>query len=145
MFTPMNPKTIIETTLRNRGGNFTFDGDVVSFTQGYMVAAEGYEHVCTLHDFKKGSIVTQYMQYVREHVEYGTYPEDTYNPVKNGFVIGTWMHQGKVYLDVSQNVGPNYLWATEEEWLNIALETARERNQLAIWDCKNNCEISVEG
>jgi hypothetical protein len=49
--------------------------------------------------------------------------------------LGTWLNEGKVYLDVSQNV----------QQRETAVRLGRERNQKAIWDVVNMVEIETGG
>lgn len=49
--------------------------------------------------------------------------------------LGTWLNEGKIYLDVSQNI------MSREEGIRIG----RERNQKAIWDVVNQVEIDTGG
>lgn len=53
-----------------------------------------------------------------------------------GSFYGVWVdsESGKVYLDISVNY----------DSLDVALQVAKEENQLAIWDVKNQKEIRVK-
>lgn len=49
--------------------------------------------------------------------------------------LGTWVKDGKVYLDVAENIQDK----------DVATQIGRERNQLAIWDVVNLQEIDTGG
>jgi hypothetical protein len=49
--------------------------------------------------------------------------------------LGTWLNEGKVYLDVSENIQSK----------SRATKIGRERNQLTIWDVANLSEIDTGG
>lgn len=53
----------------------------------------------------------------------------------NDHYFGSWRDEntGKVYIDISECIYD----------LDEALALARSRNELAIWDVKNNCEIRL--
>lgn len=51
----------------------------------------------------------------------------------DSFYLGSWIHEGKVYLDVSQKISDRA----------EAMELAVELGELAIWDVRNSQEISV--
>ncbi len=48
-----------------------------------------------------------------------------------GIGIGTWVHEGQIYLDLVQNIHD----------LDIATRMAKRRGEIAIYDCKNQKEI----
>ena len=50
-----------------------------------------------------------------------------------GIGIGTWIHKGQIYFDLVNNI----------QDLNIATRVARERGEIAIWDCRNQKEITL--
>tara|TARA_R100001510_G_scaffold3855_1_gene3065 strand:- start:216 stop:614 length:399 start_codon:yes stop_codon:yes gene_type:complete len=47
--------------------------------------------------------------------------------------IGTWIHEGKIYFDVVQH------FFNED----LAIDAGKKRGQVAIWDCKNQKEITL--
>jgi hypothetical protein len=51
------------------------------------------------------------------------------------YYLGLWLNAGKLYLDVSQNI----LDAT------LAILAGIRRDQIAIWDVVNGCEIATGG
>ena len=48
-----------------------------------------------------------------------------------GLGVGTWVHEGQIYLDLVQNIHD----------LDIATRMAKRRGEIAIYDCKNQKEI----
>ena len=104
----MKPSTIIKKTLAN--GGFTPES-----VQGrYIVATPNNENIVKLKHFTK-SLVSAYTRLAH----------------KQGLAIGTWVNQGKVYLDTIKGF----------EDLGEALEFARLSNQLAIYDREAGQEI----
>lgn len=108
----LNLNEIIAQTLANGGGTFPAVED------GYMVGGVVPERTCTPEEF--------------ERVLYDFVAEHGHN--LGGAHIGTWIDNGVVYLDVSENV------ADQEEALNLA----RERGERAIYDIRNGESIFVE-
>ena len=48
-----------------------------------------------------------------------------------GIGIGTWVHKGQIYFDLVNNI----------QDLDIATRMAKRRNEIAIYDCKNQKDI----
>ena len=48
-----------------------------------------------------------------------------------GMGIGTWVHDGKIYFDLVQHIHD----------LDVATKVAKERGEIAIYDCANQKEI----
>jgi hypothetical protein len=97
-------------------------------TSGFMVAKPPeYGAVVDAADFldpvKGPKILADYMKTHREDLASG----------KN--YLGTWLNEGKVYLDVSENI----------QDVAEATKIGRERNQKAIWDVVNLQEIDTGG
>ena len=96
-------------------------------TEGYMVAKPpSYSKVVDETDFfdpiTGRKILSSYM---KEHK----------SDLAGTAYMGTWVHEGKVYLDVSENI----LDRAE------AIRLGVERNQKAIWDVVNETEIDTGG
>jgi len=49
----------------------------------------------------------------------------------SGMGVGTWIHDGKIYFDLVQ-----HLYS-----LDVATDIAKKRNEIAIYDCKNQKDI----
>jgi hypothetical protein len=47
--------------------------------------------------------------------------------------IGTWVHDGAIYFDIVQHIHD----------LNVAIKIARERGEIAIYDCANLKDITL--
>jgi hypothetical protein len=97
-------------------------------TSGFMVAKPPeFGAVVDAADFldpvKGPKILADYMKTHREDLASG----------KN--YLGTWLNEGKVYLDVSENI----------QDVAEATKIGRERNQKAIWDVVNLQEIDTGG
>ena len=88
---------------------------------GYMVALEGFELKVPVSEFFTGVVA----DYIGEHAQ-----KLMSNPA---LCLGTWVNEGSVYLDLSENV-PNR---------EKALELGRERHQLAIFNLETFEEVVV--
>ena len=104
----MKPNYIIKQTLKN--GGFTPD----NVKGRYIVATPNNETITPIKHFTK-SLVRAYLRLANEQ----------------SLAIGTWVHNGKVYLDSIKGF----------EDLEEALGFARLSNQLAIYDRLENKEI----
>jgi hypothetical protein len=98
-------------------------------TKGYMVAKPPeFSHVVDEADFfdpiKGPKILSAYM--IRNKADLG-------KGGKN--YLGTWLNEGKIYLDVSQNIMSR----------SEATKLGTERNQKKIWDVVNQVEIDTGG
>ena len=104
----MKPNYIIKQTLKN--GGFTPD----TVKGRYIVATPNNETIKPIKHFTK-SLVRAYLRLATEQ----------------SLTIGTWVNQGKVYLDSVKGF----------EDLGEALEFARLSNQLALYDHEAGQEI----
>ena len=104
----MKPSTIIKKTLAN--GGFTPE----SIQGRYIVATPSNEKAVSLKHFTK-SLVSAYTRLAHQQ----------------GLAIGTWVNQGKVYLDTVKGF----------QDLEEALVFAKMSNQLAIFDREAGQEI----
>ena len=112
--------SVVEDTLANGGLTIKpFTGEKPS--GGYMVALQGYELQVPLSEFFTGVVA----DYIGEHAQ-----KLMDNP---SLCVGTWVNEGSVYLDLSENV-PS---------LDKALELGRERNQLAVFNLSTFEEVVV--
>ena len=59
----------------------------------------------------------------------------TYHMYKyaSGIGVGTWIHEGQIYFDLVQRIYN----------LDVATGVAKERGEIAIYDCKNQKEITL--
>ena len=111
---------MVEDTLANGGLTIKpFTGEKPS--GGYMVALQGYELQVPVTEFFTGVVA----DYIGEHAQ-----KLMANPA---LCLGTWLNEGTVYLDLSENV------SNREK----ALELGRERHQLAIFSLDTFEEVVV--
>ena len=104
----MKPSTIIKKTLAN--GGFTSES-----VQGrYIVATPSNENIVKLKHFTK-SLVSAYIHLAHQQ----------------GLAVGTWVNQGKVYLDTVKGF----------QDLEEAIVFAKMSNQIAIYDRETGQEI----
>ena len=112
--------SVVEDTLTNGGLTVKpFIGEKPE--TGYMVALEGYELQVPVSEFFTGVVA----DYIGEHAQ-----KLMSNPA---LCLGTWVNEGTVYLDLSENV-PNR---------EKALELGKERGQLAIFSLDTFEEVVV--
>ena len=100
-------------------GGVTTDLNGNEPTYGYMASIRGCERVVSLDLFNKQNILS-YINLFRHKIGVGNY-------------LGTWLNEGKVYLDVSVN------FAT----LNEAVRFGKENRQKAIFSLNSNKEIAL--
>ena len=55
----------------------------------------------------------------------------TSNLDKSGLGVGTWIHEGQIYFELVQHIYS----------LDVATRIAKERGEIAIYDCKNQKDI----
>lgn len=82
----MQPVEIVKATLSQGGGTFGLFGQP---KDGYAVAIKGYEKQVDLKEFG----VKHVLEFYHENRKILQNPE---------YHLGTWVHKGKVYLDISQ-------------------------------------------
>ena len=112
--------SVVEDTLKDGGLTIKpFTGEKPS--GGYMVALQGYELQVPVTEFFTGIVA----DYIGEHAQ-----KLMANP---SLCLGTWVNEGIVYLDLSENVG------SREQ----ALALGKERNQLAIFNLETFEEVTV--
>ena len=112
--------SVVEDTLANGGLTVKpFTGEKPS--GGYMVALQGFELKVPVSEFFTGVVA----DYIGEHAQ-----KLMSNPA---LCLGTWVNEGTVYLDLSENV-PNR---------EKALELGKERHQLAIFNLETFEEVTV--
>lgn len=105
-------------TIARRGATFNLMGD--GPIRGYMVGGFGSEVIVPLADFNVGDIVS-YLAWNWIELD------------RPGRYLGTWIDDGNVYLDISQNYSS----------LQEALKIAGEKSQPAIWSVSSGREISL--
>lgn len=121
-------------TMRDSGGTFLLNGHPVYLgdRQGYMVggivptrieAVGQYPYHVALGDVLRDFVRDNARETVRRSGEGAT----------NNLYLGTWVHDGKVYIDLSE-------WV---EGKAEAVALAQSRGELAIWDCYAGNEVST--
>ena len=112
--------SVIEDTLKDGGLTIKpFTGEKPS--GGYMVALEGFELQVPVSEFFTGVVA----DYIGQHAQ-----KLMSNPA---LCLGTWVNEGTVYLDLSENVKDK----------EKALELGKERHQLAIFNLETFEEVVV--
>lgn len=121
----MNLAEFAESTHKNGGGSFSFNGEEIP-TSGYMVGGVTPSVILDPGTTLPRLILDllHFYQRNQEHLD------------KDGLFLGTWVdpETGKIYLDVSQRVAD----------LEEALKIGDLRGEIAIWDVINGQEISVQ-
>jgi hypothetical protein len=118
-------------------GGFTRLADgITNPIEGYIVGGVTEPTTMNLHTdkLKEVSVLTiaefeefkelwnQYEMLLHEHTS-GKYG--------GGMGMGTWIHEGKIYFDLVQHMYN----------LDVATNIAKERGEIAIYDCKNKKDI----
>ena len=118
-------------------GGFTRLADgITNPIEGYIVGGVTEPTTMNLHTdkLKEVSVLTiaefeefkelwnQYEMLLHEHTS-GKYG--------GGMGMGTWIHEGKIYFDLVQHMYN----------LDVATNIAKERGEIAIYDCKNQKDI----
>ena len=101
--------TIYDETLKNNGASYNLDN--VAPTKGFMVATFGNELVINQKDFTK-EILKNFIESKLELLQ------------NKNYCVGTWMDDGKVYLDISENIKNK----------NKAIFKGKINKQIAIFD-----------
>lgn len=122
----MNLRQFIQGTIENGGASYNLmDGDFNPKT-GYIVAKPGTEVIVELSNGRDVYNITKAVKmFIQDHIKDILASDQNY--------IGSWISDGKLYLDIS-------LRYTDR---NIALNIGEQFNQLAIWDCENGKAIKL--
>lgn len=115
-------------TLHNSGGTYLVqagsNGSVIvenaDIREGYMVALDGFERIVTALSFDDRIIG----EFIGENWDRLTEPQN---------YLGTWVTNGRVYLDVAQNIYN----------IDSAVQVALNNGQLAIYDVKAGKSIDL--
>jgi hypothetical protein len=115
-------------TLKNHGGTFTPAGSVVKTHElyGYLVGGVVPSSIVGRADNNHAVLANHLRNFVTQHE--GILRADP------SLYLGTWCHEGNVYIDVVEFVGNRA----------AALELARERGEEAVWDCRSGNEVNAE-
>lgn len=114
--------SVVNQTLQERGGTFSPNGGHCPYISGYMIALQGYQTILPISDFT-----------AREVESYLSLARKLAKKMKVQVFVGTWVFQGKIYLDIS----------VHSFYLENALSFARDNGQTAIYDLSAKREIYV--
>ena len=107
---------MIKEIIKNGGATLDTNYNNFNANAGFMVSLYGYETKININNIKA----------IKKEIE--TKKEEA---KKNNAYIGLWVDNGLVYVDISKHI-IDY---------NEALETARDNEQLAVYDLKNDKSI----
>jgi hypothetical protein len=111
-------------TMRDNGGTFASNGYPVVKDTGFMVGGLVPTTIVELpmrNRNGRGWLADTLDEFVKSHHAH----------LGRNRYLGTWVNDGKVYVDVSQ-------WV---ETLDNAIALGKSRGELAIWDCAKNEEV----
>lgn len=114
--------------IRNNPGGFSVSPQGTVPTKGYMVSIPGRTKILSGGDLHGKAAQGIINDYARKNSDVLSKP---------GAHIGGWQDSksGKVYLDVSHNIGSQ----------RAAVKAGKAHNQIAIWDVKRSREIQTGG
>lgn len=126
-------QNVVDHTIENGGGTFNPASGKASVTkQGFAVSTDPqFERIVPVEEFT-ADVIEQYRDDVWEFV-WGFNTQNRFDrkfSIKN---IGTWIHEGNVYIDVST--------IYRDRW--DAVDAGRDANQIAIWDIRKGEEIII--
>ena len=118
-------------------GGFTRLADgTTNPTEGYIVGGVTEPTTMALHAVATSmayvEVVKQYAEFKKLWHKYDL-QLDEYTSIFSDAVmgVGTWIHKGKIYFDLVQHIHD----------LDVATNLAKERGEIAIYDCANQKEI----
>lgn len=116
----MNIETAINDLFKNQGFTYSFMNGSLGASKGFFIPVEHkWEKVIKNIDrYTKGEIRLRIKAYALDHMDYLNQPNR---------YLGAWVHDGKLYLDVSE---------LEMDEL-VAANLCRKRNHPAYYDNKN--------
>jgi len=120
-------------TLLDGGYTRLLDG-TTNPTEGYIIG--GVTEPSTMYDCVSPNPTVHYAQFKELWGKYDVLLDehkDTYRMHKfvAGLGIGTWIHDGQIYFDLVQHLYN----------LEIATREAKQRGEIAIYDCKNQKDL----
>ena len=120
-------------------GGFTRLADgTTNPTEGYIVGGVTEPTTMALHAVATSmayvEVVKQYAEFKKLWHKYEMLlHQHTDGKYGAGMGIGTWIHKGKIYFDLVQHVYN----------LDVATNLAKERGEIAIYDCANQKDITL--
>jgi len=116
-------------TLLDGGYTRLLDG-TTNPTEGYIIG--GVTEPSTMYDCVSPNPTVHYAQFKELWQKYDLQLDDyTSNLYKAGMGVGTWVHEGKIYFDLVQHMYN----------LDVATDIAKERGEIAVYDCANQKDI----
>ena len=120
------------------GGHTRLADKTINPTEGYIVGGVTEPTTMNLHTDKLKDVsvltIAEFEQFQciwwQFDLELDGYTSNLY---KAGMGIGTWIHDGKIYFDLVQ-----HLYS-----LDVATDIAKQRGEIAIYDCKNQKDITL--
>ena len=114
------------------GGYTRLSGGTENPPEGYIVG--GVTEPSTMY----AEIARSYQPDVSDHYAmfkklWRTYDMQLDECVAPNMGVGTWVHKGKIYFDLVQHIHD----------LDVATEIAKERGEIAIYDCANLKDITL--
>ena len=104
------------------GQTFNFDAKLALFIEGYLVSKKAPSLKIELNKFKK-----------MKYADLAKLLSNLYFKATKYDYLGYWVNNGIVYIDLTKNILD----------LNEAIIFGQNNDQKAIWDCKNNSEITL--
>ena len=115
-------------TLLDSGFTRLADG-TTNPTEGYIVGGVTDDSTMEQPDF---SSIANYPEFKKLWLRYAMkVPQYSDWDGKRAMGVGTWIHKGKIYFDLVQHFND----------LDVATSVAKERHEIAIYDCTNQKEI----
>ena len=120
------------------GGYTRLAGGTENPTEGYIVGGVTEPTTMALHAVATSmayvEVVKQYAEFKKLWHKYEMLlHQHTDGKYGAGMGIGTWIHKGKIYFDLVQHVYN----------LDVATNLAKERGEIAIYDCANQKDITL--
>ena len=113
---------LVDQTINPTEG-YIVGGVVEPTTMGLHTGKPKHKRVLTMLEFEEfKELWNQYEMLLHQHTS-GKYG--------GGMGMGTWIHDGKIYFDLVQHIYN----------LDVATSIAKERGEIAIYDCKNQKDI----
>ena len=124
-------------TLLDSGFTRLADG-TINPTEGYIVGGVTEPTTMALHAVATSmayvEVVKQYAEFKKLWHKYEMLlHQHTSGKYGGGMGVGTWIHKGQIYFDLVQHVYN----------LDVATNLAKERGEIAIYDCANQKDITL--
>lgn len=122
-------RLLMKSIQMTNGASYNPVARVLNPLSGYMVAVPGYSKVTTRvwNTLDLMCVVNTWLA-----ANARVYADRKITGIA-GIYIGLWEHDGKLYLDLSQRIMAKA----------SAINLGKSRNQLAIYDCYNTCDIDL--